>query len=1255
MQAIHFDTDFLPARVARFAIERPNAVALADSAGPLGWRDLWAWSGGLAAALVDAGVRPGDRVVLALPRCAALVATILAVWRVRACYVPLDPALPQARLRWQAEDCGARVVVTGEPFEAVVGTMGDLGCEGVANTAANTAANTIANTATNSGTSAAPTSARPAWLPNGVVQLNPHALRAGASSATCADSADLTVAYPQADDSILAWPAYVIYTSGSTGRPKGVVLSHAALAAYLRGVSERLPEQIASAAYLSTPAADLGHTSLFGALWHGWTLHMLDADVVADPDAFANYMHAHAVDLLKIVPSHLDALLQAQFPERALPRRCLVMGGEPAPRRLAERVAALRPECRLINHYGPTETTVGVLTRCGAQSRAATLPLGKPLAHVDARIVDADGNPVPKGAVGELCIGGASVAYGYLNRPSLTAERFVPDPHGHGTRLYRTGDRSRRLPDGEFAFLGRLDDQVKIRGFRVEPEEVAVRLRVEDGVRDAVVIAHADSEGAAPRLVAYLSAAGTLDVDAIRARLAADLPDYMVPSSLQVLAALPLTANGKVDRAALPVPQQQGGAANAARVEPRNDAERTLAGIWKLVLKRDDIGVTDNYFEIGGDSILSLQIIAKARGAGLRLTPKQMFDYPTIEAAARVAVAVAGGRASVPAGAIVSAGAPATTHTRTRESVATSSGASAATSAEAFAITSAATASRTAGNTTAAPTAATQAPNASRAIEPAPNEPWFAQAGVSRDAVEAVYPATPMQQGLLFHGMLDGEPGMYVSQLRLTIDELRIDTMRAAWDAVIARHPVLRTRFVWPAGGEPLQVVERHVRMPFEVHARIADGAPGSPVNASTEEQYEAAYDAAREALVARGFEPGVAPLMRVDVFQRPDGAHDLLWTHHHALTDGWSTAQVVTEVARAYAAIEAGGAPDASPGVPYEAYVRWLHGQPDTASFWRARLATRDDPARLADALGSAWRPSSENSAVGAEAKALIRELDGVSHARLKRAAQRAQVTLNTLVQAAWALVLARFSGRTQVAFGMTVSGRPVDLPDAQSTVGLFINSLPLWVDVESHAPVRAWLAALQRHNAELRDVEHTPLASLQQWADSSVDALFDSLIVFENYPLDDALGAIGAASETRGTLRVRAVEAHNRTHLPLMLVVAPRHVGGGDALRLEWHRHAARVSAEGVASVAGYFEQMLDCLVTALVESHDTDVRVRDLTTGHTADFAATSAVSFTYEPVTARIAAQARERPDAIALVDGNDQVTYAQLDAWSRAIA
>ncbi|WP_114811402.1 non-ribosomal peptide synthetase, partial [Paraburkholderia kururiensis] len=1162
MQAnqLDFDMHFLPARVARFAVERPHATAVVDRDGALNWRDLWTWSGRLASQLVATHVQPGDRVAIASTRSAAFVASVLAVWRLRGCYVPLDPALPAARLRWQAQDCGARVVVGN----------------GVAHGE---------------------------WVPAGVTLLDAQASRVSRDmdTAVAASPERAPMPHASADGSDFVWPAYVIYTSGSTGQPKGVVLSHAALAAYLRSLSERLPDGIASAAWLSTPAADLGHTSLFGALWHGWTLHAIDAEVAGDPDAFATYMDTHAVDLLKIVPSHLDALMQGQAPASVLPRRCLVVGGEAAPARLAARVALLRSGCVLINHYGPTETAVGVLTHTGEAGRTTTLPLGTPLSHVEAHIIDADGNAVPKGVTGELCIGGASVAYGYLGRPSLTAERFVPDPAGHGARLYRTGDKSRRLPGGEFAFLGRLDDQVKIRGFRVEPEEIAARLRAEEGVRDAIVVARADEEGAPLKLAAYVTSSAALDIEAIRARLAAQLPDYMVPSSLQVLAALPLTANGKVDRAALPAPGDDATAQRTACIEPRNEAERTLAAIWKQVLKREDIGVSDNFFEIGGDSILSLQIIAKARRAGLKLTPKQMFDYPTIEAAARVAVAL-------PADAQA-------THAAQRPA--------------------------------AAPDQRERAPHAHDAAE---EDAWFTRAGVARDTVEAVYPATPMQQGLLFHGMFEGDPGLYVSQLRLTIADLGVEAMRRAWASVVARHPVLRTRFVCPPGVEPLQVVERHAALPFELHPHLADAA----------DAYEAAFQTARATMAARGFDLQTAPLMRVDAFVRPDGAHDVLWTHHHALTDGWSTAQVASEVARAYAALIGGGEPDRTPGPRYADYVRWLRRQPDTNAFWRTRLASFQTSARLADAIGSRAffdaRDASEADAGNHanEAGRTVREIGAAQYARAQRAARRAQVTLNTLVQAAWALVLAHFSGRSQVRFGTTMSGRPVELPEAQSTIGLFINSLPLAVDVEPAAPIAAWVAALQRTHAELREVEHTSLASLQQGAGVRDGALFDSLVVFENYPLDEALHA------KREAIGLRAIDAYSRTHLPLTLVAAPRCMGPqtAEGLRLEWHWHAARVSADSVSRLAVHFERVLERM-TQLLETSD-DARLRDIATDDTSVQHAPAPCAFPFEPVTARIEAQAQARPDAVAicLTGGDDvrvSVTYRELDAWSARIA
>ncbi|WP_176048875.1 non-ribosomal peptide synthetase [Paraburkholderia kururiensis] len=1156
MQANQFDLHFLPARVARFANERPHATAVVDRDGPLNWQDLWAWSGRLASKLAHAHVQPGDRVAIACPRGAAFVASVLAVWRLRGCYVPLDPALPAARLRWQAQDCAARVIVGSGT------TLGE-------------------------------------WWPEGVPLVDAQSLRVP-------HDADTQVApMLPADDSVFVWPAYVIYTSGSTGQPKGVVLSHAALAAYLRSLAGRLPDGIASAAWISTPAADLGHTALFGALWHGWTLHAIDADVAGDPDAFGTYMDTHAVDLLKIVPSHLDALMQGYAPASVLPRRCLVVGGEAAPARLAAQVALLRSGCVLINHYGPTETAVGVLTHTGDAGRATTLPLGTPLAHVEARIIDADGNAVPKGVTGELCVGGASVAYGFLGRPSLTAERFVPDSAGHGARLYRTGDKSRRLPRGEFAFLGRLDDQVKIRGFRVEPEEIAARLRAEEGVRDAIVIARADEGDGSLKLAAYLTSSAPLDIDAIRARLAAQLPDYMVPSSLQVLAALPLTANGKVDRAALPASCDDATAQRPVRIEPRNESEHALAAIWKQVLKREDIGVSDNFFEIGGDSILSLQIIAKARRAGLKLTPKQMFDYATIEAAARVAIALP---ADVP---MPGAARP--------------------------------------------PVAGVDERVVASEHNAAEEDEWFAQAGVARDAVEAVYSATPMQQGLLFHGMFAGDPGLYVSQLRLTLANLRVDAMRRAWAIVVARHPVLRTRFVCPPGGEPLQVVERHAALPFDLH----------PLQAETADAYEAAFQSARASIEARGFDLQAAPLMRVDAFVRPDGAHDVLWTHHHALTDGWSTAQVASEVVRAYAALvdghEPGMTPDATSGSRYVDYVRWLRRQPDVSAFWRTRLAAFQTSAGLADALGgNAFFDSNRvpRGAAGSsanETRRIVREIGAMDYARAQRAARRAQVTLNTLVQAAWALVLAHFSGRGQVVFGTTVSGRPAELPAAQSIVGLFINSLPLAVDIEPAAPIAAWLAALQRSNAELREVEHTPLASLQQWAGVRGSSLFDSLVVFENYPLDEAIDA------KREAVGLRGVDAYSRTHLPLTLVAAPRGTAPqirGEGLRIEWHWHAAHVSENAVLRLATHFERVLDRMAQR-VEASD-DARLRDIALDAvTADAGRTSS-TFPFEAVTTRIETQARVRPDAVAIrFTGDDgvhvSVTYRELNAWSARIA
>ncbi|WP_147477724.1 AMP-binding protein, partial [Pseudomonas coronafaciens] len=348
------------------------------------------------------------------------------------------------------------------------------------------------------------------------------------------------------------------------------------------------------------------------------------------------YMAEHQVGVLKIVPGHLAALLQAAQPADVLPQHALIVGGEACSPALVEQMRQLKPGCRVINHYGPSETTVGVLTHevpassCLDQKlkvdtlpqEPAKVPVGAPLPGASAYLLDDVLNPVATQVAGELYIGGDSVASGYIGQPALTAERFVPDPFAQdGARVYRSGDRMRRNHQGQLEFIGRADDQVKVRGYRVEPAEVAqVLLSLTSVAQVSVLALPVDEDESRLQLVAYcVAAAGaSLTVDSLREQLTARLPDYMVPAQILLLEQLPLTANGKLDKRALPKP----GVVKQRYTAPVGEIEEKLAAVWADVLKLDKVGSTDNFFELGGDSILSLQIIARAKRQGIKLSPK---------------------------------------------------------------------------------------------------------------------------------------------------------------------------------------------------------------------------------------------------------------------------------------------------------------------------------------------------------------------------------------------------------------------------------------------------------------------------------------------------------------------------------------------------------------------------------------------------------------------------------------------------------
>ncbi|MDE1182643.1 non-ribosomal peptide synthetase [Paraburkholderia sp.] len=594
-------------RVARHAVTQPDAPAVIDGASSVSYRELDARAQRVAGWLRDRGLQTGELVAIVADRSTAFVVAMIGVLKAGGAYVALDAANPPQRVAQTLRDCGARFV------------------------------------------------------------LHQHAERASdmprsgdADDVDYADDLDgvrhvtIDVAQRHTSDAAQRWPvatdprdaAYVIYTSGSSGTPKGVVIPHAALTNYVDAVLARLALPLrARFAMVSTVAADLGHTVLFGALATGGALYLVDRDTTLDADRFAHYMATHRIDVLKIVPGHLHALLQADRAADVLPAHTLVLGGEATSWSLLDAIGALRPACRVVNHYGPTETTVGILTQDAAHANrdAAIVPLGRPLDNCATWLLDAHMNPVEAGETGELYLGGAGVARGYLNRAALTAERFVPDPFTPGARLYRSGDRARRLADGTLEYLGRIDDQVKIRGYRVEPGEIAARLRALDGVRDAAVIVVAGA-----RLAGFATPKPgcTLDAAWLKQQLAAALPDYMVPSVLRVIADLPLNRNGKLDRQALAAlarppakTRKNGNDGHDARAVPQGETEIALARIWSDLLElpadAPPVARDDSFFALGGHSLAAMRLLSRVRGAwAIELPLRAVFTAPSLQAMA---------------------------------------------------------------------------------------------------------------------------------------------------------------------------------------------------------------------------------------------------------------------------------------------------------------------------------------------------------------------------------------------------------------------------------------------------------------------------------------------------------------------------------------------------------------------------------------------------------------------------------------------
>lgn len=967
-------------------------------------------------------VGPDVRVGICLTRSPNLLISMLGVLKAGGAFVPIDPHHPQARIATMVADSRCALMISEGRLAAGLDT--------------------------------------------------------GSAAQLLLDrDAPLLAVQPATDPEPTATPenlCYIIHTSGSTGTPKAIALRH-------QGVTNNLHDLITrfgigpadSVLALSSPSFDMSIFEFLGLTAAGGIVVIPDSERSRDPGHWAQLIVEHHVTIWNSAPALLglltDQVEQTGAPAALPSLRLALLGGDWVPLTLPDRARQASPGMRVVVMGGATEASIHstIFEVEDVDPAWTSIPYGRPMANQRCYILDEAGQPVPPGVPGELHLAGTGLARGYLDQPELTAARFIEWSFDEirAERLYRTGDLASYDRDGLIRLLGRIDLQVKINGQRIELGEIESVLSSHPEVRQVALAARNN------QLVAYV----VLSSPAVEAEqlieLAAErLPPYMVPAHVVVLDRLPLSPNGKVDRAALPAP-----VLDRPRYRPaRSPAERVLVEILGELLDQHRIGVDDDFLSLGGDSVRAIQLVSRARAHDILIGAADVLGLRTIAAIA-------------------------------------------------------ATAS----------TPISQPPEQTAAIFEPVDEAGREELCRRYPGLAEIWPVTPMQAGMLFESILDDRgDGLYQLQTLIElIGPLDADQLRDACTRLVARHPSLRTAFVWDIADGPIQVVLDSVEPPW----RQVDLSHLDP--ADRERAIDRLLGHERDRLS----DLESPPLLRFALISLDADRALLVLTAHHLLYDGWSEQLIAGELADLYAGAEL------PPAGNFRDHLQWLARQDRAVSIraWQARLATLDRPTLL-----SAGQDTSQPT-VMCELVVPLNPHGLVPEAGLA-------VTRSAIAQAAWAIVLTELTASDDVVFGVTVSGRPGELAGVESMVGLLINTIPLRVRIDGEFSVAELFAELAAVQVDMLGHEHVGLTEIHEAV--GAPRLFDTLLVCQSFP------PAGPGNDVIGLGRVDSIGKGN---YPLTLLV--------DANRLVVQYDARCHDAERIAAIADRFRQLAAQLSTA------------------------------------------------------------------------